>query len=271
MKRGYILILGILLLLTACKGPDRNVKADGGRVTESQSGTDDGRDTESRNSAGESVAIDPGKQTGESIDAVQETVNAGAGTYDLVRDQLQMDRKTCYLEDVVSLLEDEGLPYKTRYNVSGERLDMTWDDGTRLVFLAITDDMGSPRGIELMMIDGQFNDNGFQENYLNQYDVTIDEEYYPQTANRLLEKEELDRMNQTDLSIARNEIFARHKRRFEDPFLQAVFNRKTWYQPQYTGDEFSALQARLLNSYEKENLKKIIAYEQEKGYRTAGS
>lgn len=44
--------------------------------------------------------------------------------------------------------------------------------------------------------------------------------YYPQTASRLLTKEERENMNQTDRSIARNEMFARHGGRLRNRFYK---------------------------------------------------
>lgn len=247
MKRQGILIIGLLLLLTACKGPSSPMAGEA-PVAETED-------------AGSQEQEDASTQGPESQDITQ--------GYEGLLEQAGWGRKACHLEDVESLLQGRGLDYENHGNVSGERVDMTWGDGTKLMFLAVTDDMGHPRGMELMMADGQFNDSGFQENYLNQYDVTRDEEYYPQTAKRPLKEDELKNMNQTDLSIARNEIFARHGRMFEDPFLQAVFKRKTWYEPRYDGAQFVSLQPELLNEYEKANLKKMVEYEESKGYRAA--
>ena len=66
---------------------------------------------------------------------------------------------------------------------------------------------------------------------------------------------------------ARNEIFARHGRKFKSEDLQAYFNSKSWYTPIYEADEFTTeLQNRLFNSYEKENIKQITKVEKDKGY-----
>lgn len=68
-------------------------------------------------------------------------------------------------------------------------------------------------------------------------------------------------MNLTELSIARNEIYARHGRRFADPFLYAVFSRKSWYKPKYDGTEFSGKVDQLFNTYEKENVMLLVEAE----------
>ncbi len=50
-------------------------------------------------------------------------------------------------------------------------------------------------------------------------------------------------MSSYDLWIARNEIFARHGRGFDDPQLQEYFNNKTWYTRQYSPAEWDASQS----------------------------
>lgn len=284
MKRNFVFMMGCMLLLTACNGagPDSGshtakqtiqssesaegmIMIGGAEViegTEVTEGAEESRPADTIQSRPDDQAVvEPESAYGQNDSADRDN------GYNLVREQLERSWQSSSLEEVEDLLSHRALPYESGRNVSGERVDMTWEDGTKLIFLDVTDDMGNPMGTQLMMMDGQLNDGGFQENYLNQYDVTIGDEYYPQTKERPLEAMELKGMNQTDLSIARNEIFARHGRKFEDPFLQAVFARKTWYAPQYEGEEFTGLQEGLLNSYEKENLKQIIAYEKKMGYR----
>lgn len=289
MKRYKVLLISCLLLLTACKGTKSDYSSDGVEQTLSNSKAAEGIIQIEGNEEINKIESAENREEYEStelitdqpdmtIPANQETLETESRTgqqdsekqeddYTAVRKQLDWSQQAISLETVEELLSHEGLPYEVKRNVSGERVDMTWKDRTKLVFLAVTNDSGNRKGTQLMMLDGQLNDSGFQEGYLNQYDVTVEEEYYPQTKERLLDMTELETMNQTDLSIARNEIFARYGRKFEDPLIQALFDRKTWYTPQYAGEELSGLQESLLNSYEKENLSQIVAYEKKMGYR----
>ena len=289
MKRYMMLLISCLLLLTACKGTEFDYFSDGVEQTRSNSnaegeniqieGNEEVDETESAEKREDSKPTDLiTDQPDMTIPASQETLETESRTgqqdgekqedgYTAIRKQLDWSQHAISLEMVEELLSHEGMPYEVKRNVSGERVDMTWKDETKLVFLDVTDDAGNRKGTKLMMMDGQLNDSGFQEGYLDQYDVTVEEEYYPQTKERLLDMAELENMNQTDLTIARNEIFARYGRKFEDPLIQALFDRKTWYTPQYEGEEFSGLQESLLNPYEKENLSRIIAYEKKMGYR----
>lgn len=53
----------------------------------------------------------------------------------------------------------------------------------------------------------------------------------PDSDKRLLTRADLTGLSLADLRIARNEIFARHGRRFSDPALQAWFDARDWYVP----------------------------------------
>ena len=64
-----------------------------------------------------------------------------------------------------------------------------------------------------------------------------------------------------ELRVARNEIFARHGRLFEDAALQSHFNMKSWYKGYLTADQFDA---NVLNSVELENIARIKAVEAER-------
>lgn len=90
---------------------------------------------------------------------------------------------------------------------------------------------------------------------------------FPDSNSRYLSYEEVAAKGQQELVYARNEIFARHGRKFKSAELQAYFNSKSWYTPIYEADEFTtALQDRLFDDYEKENVKQITKVEKDKGY-----
>ena len=116
---------------------------------------------------------------------------------------------------------------------------------------------------ELIMAGTQLSEKGFTRVFTKEKHADKGAFYYPQTSMRFLSADELNKMNQTELSIARNEIYARHGRRFVNPFLHAVFSRKTWYKPRYEDTEFSGMVDQLFNEYEKENIKRLVAAEKE--------
>lgn len=171
------------------------------------------------------------------------------------------------LPQVIGALDGENIQYTGYYNQSLERIDMTLEDGTALLFLRVSDSEGKDMGYELMMVNEQLNSNGFQEDYLNEYDVTTDEFYYPDLSERLWEYDELRDFDVTELSIARNQIYAKHGREFQDLFLRGVFERKSWYHAKITADEFSKMQQDILTDIERENLETISQLEVNWGIR----
>lgn len=75
---------------------------------------------------------------------------------------------------------------------------------------------------------------------------------------------DLEGLSAEELSHARNEIYARHGRRFLDESLQAYFDSKDWYSGTIEPDQFSD---ELLSETEKANAETIMAYEKSKGYK----
>ena len=75
---------------------------------------------------------------------------------------------------------------------------------------------------------------------------------------RYLTKEELSSYTKDQLRLARNEIYARHGRLFNDEALQSYFNSKSWYNGTVSSGSFNA---NILNEYEKKNLLTIKAVE----------
>lgn len=91
------------------------------------------------------------------------------------------------------------------------------------------------------------------------------EEYILEGSDsRYVLKSELQGLTAEECRLARNEIYARHGRRFDDEYLQAYFGSKEWYTPTMDPDEF---EESLLNSYEIANRDLIVEYEEECGYR----
>ena len=68
-------------------------------------------------------------------------------------------------------------------------------------------------------------------------------------------------MTDDQLRLARNELFARHGRKFNDTELQQYFTLKAWYQPVYEPDEFDEIQNSVLNEYEIANRDLIVEEE----------
>lgn len=75
---------------------------------------------------------------------------------------------------------------------------------------------------------------------------------------RYLTKEDIAGLSKDQLRYARNEIYARHGRRFKDQELQQYFDSKSWYQGTIDPDSFNES---VLNDCERDNIDLIKKYE----------
>lgn len=95
-------------------------------------------------------------------------------------------------------------------------------------------------------------------------DLTTGDYIIEGSDSRYISTSELEGLSAEELSYARNEIYARHGRKFKDEGLQNYFNSKDWYVGTIAPDDFSE---GMLNDYEIKNAETILSYEKSKGYR----
>lgn len=164
-----------------------------------------------------------------------------------------------------------GTPSKTR---RGGGLDYT--DGTRTL-VSYTDDGKETRKVEATGEKGNFFVNEsriltWKDPNENQGEAvefceagaefSADDSYLiPNSDNHIVTDAELSGMTKDTLRLARNEIYARHGLQFKDQELQSYFNGKSWYSPTIPAGQFDE---KMLNSYEKENLKILLNKENSK-------
>ncbi len=86
---------------------------------------------------------------------------------------------------------------------------------------------------------------------------------FPQADTNFLDSNDLNGKTAAECRIARNEIYARHGRIFNDEQLQGYFETCSWYQGSVTPENFSE---NVLNETEKANLTAIAEYEKKMGY-----
>ncbi len=84
--------------------------------------------------------------------------------------------------------------------------------------------------------------------------------------SRYIAEEELYPLTQQEIQLARNEIYARHGRRFDTDWIREHFEGTDWYTPQYDPDYFDQNLTAEFNEYEKANIDVITAYEERMGY-----
>lgn len=76
----------------------------------------------------------------------------------------------------------------------------------------------------------------------------------PQSSSTLLTSQEIASLSLKELNYARNEIFARHGRKFASQELQNYFNSKSWYKGTIEPADFDANYMGNLSSVEKSNI-----------------
>ena len=82
----------------------------------------------------------------------------------------------------------------------------------------------------------------------------------PESNKKTISYEDLDSLSDSDIRIARNEIYARHGLIFQSDDLNMYFSNQSWYEGT-TSDADSIS----LNSTERKNLKTILSYEESGG------
>lgn len=102
-------------------------------------------------------------------------------------------------------------------------------------------------------------DSDLDEDSDNYSDSSEESEYVlPDSAERKLKKSDLKGLSKEELRIARNEIYARHGRMFDDKKLQKYFDSQSWYDGTVHASEFSE---DVLSSVEKKNVAFIRQFE----------
>jgi len=84
------------------------------------------------------------------------------------------------------------------------------------------------------------------------------------SSSRYLTKDDLQGLSADECRLARNEIYARHGRKFDDEGLQSHFNSCSWYRGTIAPSDFDET---MLSDIEIVNKNLIVEYEKEKGYR----
>lgn len=80
----------------------------------------------------------------------------------------------------------------------------------------------------------------------------------PQSSTQLLTEADLNGLTAQQLLLARNEIYARHGRKFKDSQIQAYFNSRSWYSGTVEAENFDEA---VLSDIERSNISFIKAHE----------
>ena len=88
--------------------------------------------------------------------------------------------------------------------------------------------------------------------------------FFPESSTRYLTDDEVSVYSSDQLELAKNEIYARHGRKFVTDYIAEYFNGKSWYNGTIDGDTFDAQQSSIFNEYELANIQKIAEWEEKK-------
>lgn len=139
--------------------------------------------------------------------------------------------------------------------------------GDYSITVKITESEFAYMPVETMIFDSQHYQSWEYYGY-ETGDTEEKNDYYiiSDSDSRYLTEEDLIGKTAYELLIARNEIYARKGRGFQDSSIQAYFDSQSWYIQIYSAEEFNALGSALLNDYEYQNILTIRNYETEQGY-----
>lgn len=106
--------------------------------------------------------------------------------------------------------------------------------------------------------DSDYDDDSDYEDDDSDYDDS-DSYVIPDSDTRKLKKSDLKGLSAWELRIARNEIYARHGRLFQDQELQDYFDEQDWYSGYIDPEDF--VDSKELTKLERRNAKFISEYE----------
>ena len=119
---------------------------------------------------------------------------------------------------------------------------------------------------EIYAIEAETENADAQETLLEEELGETDDFILSFSSYRRVTEADLEGLTPDQLRIARNEIYARHGRMFQDEFLVQWFNSKPWYREievKFSPEEFDANQSERMTELELDNAKFIREYEKE--------
>ena len=108
-----------------------------------------------------------------------------------------------------------------------------------------------------------FEDKGL---YKDGSEISSDSFILPDSDSTYLSRKDLSNLTLKGLCYAKNEIYARHGRKFKAKELQNYFNWQEWYDGIYEPSDVTDKKiVKMLNKYEKQNIDLLATVEKEKG------
>lgn len=126
-----------------------------------------------------------------------------------------------------------------------------------------TTDSGEPITNNQMLGDIDFTKESIEDftDVLPDETIDISEYILFNSDSIMLTETDLEFLSDRELELARNEIYARHGRKFNTDYIQQYFDSKSWYKGTIDADKFDDS---VLNDIEKYNIEFIRNYEYER-------
>ena len=114
-------------------------------------------------------------------------------------------------------------------------------------------------GVDLFDLSPEIQETETKEKETEAAEDTRNEYIFADADIRYLTQEEVDKLSLQAVCYAKNEIYARHGRKFLSTELQEYFNDKSWYQGTVEAEKFSPS---VFNKYESDNIQILVKAEE---------
>ena len=114
-------------------------------------------------------------------------------------------------------------------------------------------------GVDLFDLSPEIQETATKEKETEVTEDTRSEYIFADADTRYLTQEEVDKLSLQAVCYAKNEIYARHGRKFLSTELQEYFNDKSWYQGTVEAEKFSPS---VFNKYESDNIQILVKAEE---------
>ena len=114
-------------------------------------------------------------------------------------------------------------------------------------------------GVDLFDLSPEIQETATKEKETEAAEDTRSEYIFADADTRYLSQEEVDKLSLQAVCYAKNEIYARHGRKFLSTELQEYFNDKSWYQGTVEAEKFSPS---VFNKYESDNIQILVKAEE---------
>lgn len=126
---------------------------------------------------------------------------------------------------------------------------------------AAEDEVIEDETIEEEEVYSSDDDTDAEYDYNDDYDWEEPDAYeyiFEDSDSRYLTAAEIKKLDSESIRLAKNEIYARHGRKFQDKELQRYFNSFAWYKGRIEPEDFDE---GVFNKYEKKNVRMLAKYE----------